>query len=282
MQGLVEQVATILTGEGIKLFVRRCLPVSSGERALVVFIHGFVEHSGRYVKFFDSLCARGVGVVAFDLRGHGRSEGPRAWIPSLADCLEDLSRVWAWAGQITRGVPLFLMGHSLGGLLAAQWVVDNPGAVHGLVLLAPAIKIGAVPAWIAWVAPVLAHVVPWAKVMRVGVRRLSRDPTVRQNFQTDPLVYHGWIPARSGSEIFRAAASFRRRASQVAVPLLILHGTGDRICSHEGSQELFDLARSRDKTLRLYPDLYHDLLHEPEAERVQEDIISWLETRIPS
>lgn len=282
MPEILLETATISAAGGIQLFVYRYSPVERNERALLIFIHGFVEHSGRYDCFFRWLATKGIGVVAADLRGHGKSEGRRAWIRSLDDVLADFNRVWAWARQAAATIPMFVMGHSLGGLLAAEWVVRNVPNIDGLILSAPAITVGAVPGWMRQLAPVVAAILPWAKIVRVGVKGLSRDPAVRREFETDPLVYHGRIPAQSGRAILTAAARFRKHAAEVAVPLLILQGTADRICTPEGSQELFERARSSDKTLRLYPGLYHDLLHEPEADRIRADVLDWVERRLPS
>jgi len=167
------------------------------------------------------------------------------------------------------------MGGAVAGLYAAGGY-----RLSGVVLSAAASEIGGhVFPVLRRVAPVVACLFPRLRVVRMGTRMLSRDRSVVEQFHSDPLVFHGRFPIRTGVEILRAAARLRRVAGRISVPCLILHGTGDAITSWRGSQHLFDQAASPDKTLRLLPGLYHDLLHEPEKQQVIDSIISWLALR---
>ncbi len=266
-------------GEKIELWFRWFQPASR-PGACVLFIHGFTEHSGRYSELMRLLSDSGFGVLAADLRGHGRSAGGRTVIRRFAEYLADLEHAVQWLRAEVPETSLVVMGHSLGGLIAALWAANSSGKAQGLVLSAPAVQIGA------GVFPLIRHlaalgslIIPRVRLVRLGVRGLSQDPAVVQDFLQDPLVFHGRIPLRSGAEILRNARRLRQQAARISLPLLILHGTADRMTDPRGSQELFEKALSPDKTLRLYPGLYHDLFHEPQASRVYADLLDWLERR---
>ncbi|MCS7239276.1 MAG: lysophospholipase [Thermoguttaceae bacterium] len=280
MQHSGQEVAFIQGVSGLRLQTLRCLAAGASPLARVIFIHGFLEHSGRYEEFFRKLTGAGLEVVAFDLRGHGRSEGPRAWFRSMDELLGDLSKVVSWASGGKPEQKPFLIGHSLGGLITALWSIENAPSCRGVILLAPAVVVGAIPEWIRRLAPIVASILPWARIVRMGAKALSRDPRVVDDFMKDPLVYHGRIPTRSGYIILHSAARLRQLLGRVTVPFMVLHGSEDRICIPTGSAELFARASSVDKTFRLYPGLYHDLLHEPEAGMVAEDILRWIRFRL--
>jgi len=128
-------------------------------------------------------------------------------------------------------------------------------------------------------AGIFGRLFPRLRVVRLGTGMLSRDPAVVEDFRNDPLVYHGRLPCRTGAEILRAARRLRHDAEPIHAPLLVLHGTADDLTDPAGSRELCDRAASPDKTLKLYPGLYHDLVHEPEKEEVMADVVAWMEER---
>jgi len=263
----------------VQLLGKRFRPTSS-PLALVVFIHGFLEHSGRYHQLAQTLSTAGYEVVTADLRGHGRSGGVRVWIRQFAEYLADLEEILRWARNGREDLPLFLLGHSMGGLIASLWATQHPGRLTGLILSAPAAKIGRILPLAQFLAPLAALLLPWARIVRLGAKGLSQDPQVVADFLADPLVYHDRIPVRTGYEILRAARQLCKTAHLLYDPLLILHGTADRVCSADGSQLLFEQAQAADKTLRLYPGFYHDLFHEPGAAQVIDHVLQWLERRI--
>jgi acylglycerol lipase len=262
----------------IQLVGKRFRP-HSDPAGLVVFIHGLLEHSGRYDHLASTLATAGYEVVSVDLRGHGRSGGARAWIRCFGEYLDDLDNILVWAREGREHLPLFLLGHSMGGLITALWTTQNPGRPRGLILSAPAVVIGRIFPFLRALAPVAAVLLPWARVVRLGAQSLSQDAQVVADFLADPLVVHDRIPLRTGNEILRASRQLRMRAHLLVAPLLILHGTADRICSLRGSQLLFERARTNDKTLRIYPGFYHDLFHEPDAAQVIGDLLQWLNRR---
>ena len=268
------------TSDGLRLHVSRWMPEAPA-KAAVVLIHGFTEHGGRYAELAERLNRHGCAVYAPDLRGHGRSEGEQILVMAFDQYLEDLQRVVAHARQQAPGRPLFLYGHSMGGTIVALWAASREPGVRGLVLSAPPVRMGDhVFPLLRRLAGIFGRLFPRLRVVRLGTGTLSRDPAVVEDFRSDPLVYHGRLPCRTGAEILRAAERLRHGAGAIRLPLLILHGTADGLTDPAGSQELYDRVASPDKTLKLYQGLYHDLVHEPEKEEVMADLVGWMERRV--
>jgi len=249
-------------------------------RAVVVIVHGFTEHSGRYEHVAQALNERGVAVHAADLRGHGRSGGQRAWIESFAEYLDDAERYVASVRRQNPNTPLFLLGHSMGGTIIAILAIERRVNAQGLIFSAAALRVGAnLFPLLRRVASVFSRIWPRLRVARMGCSRLSRDPANIQRFRDDPLVFHGRFPVRTGSEILAAGERVWREAGAIGLPMLILQGSGDRTVDPAGSQHLYNQAASRDKTLKLYDGLYHDLFGEPEKEQVIGDLVDWIVAR---
>jgi acylglycerol lipase len=265
--------------DGLDLYQQCWLPEAESA-AVVAVVHGVNEHSGRYARLAEALNRRGYAVYAMDLRGHGKSAGPRAEIRSFDEYLDDLALFLDRVAQCEPGKPLFLLGHSMGGAIAALFVTIRRSRLHGLVLSAPAVLVGG------RVFPVLRHlaalfsrITPRLRFVRMGCRFISRDPQIIAEFKRDPLVFHGRFPVRTGAEILRAAKQIQATVQQLELPLLILHGTGDIVTDCEGSRRLHLGAGSHDKTLYLYEGLYHEVLSEPEKEKVIGDLLAWLDAR---
>lgn len=268
-----------LAADGTMLFERRWLPAGTF-RGEILIVHGFLEHGGRYARTAEALAGRGFAVTATDLRGHGRSGGPRCWVRSFDDYLVDLDVVFVRVRNRTGGKPLFLFGHSLGGLIAILWCQERQPVLSGLLLSGPALEVPRqLFPWMRRAAKVGSVLFPRLRLVRMGCRNISRDEAVVRQFRADPLVFHGRFPVRTGAEILRAGEVARRRLGEVRVPLLILHGTADRAAAVEGSRALYEQAESKDKQLRLYDGLYHEVLNEPEREQVLGDMAEWIEER---
>jgi alpha-beta hydrolase superfamily lysophospholipase len=266
-------------GDGLRLHENRWLP-EDDPAAVVVLIHGFVEHSGRYAEVAAELNRHGYAVCAMDLRGHGKSEGPRVFVRSFDQYLADVELFLGRVREREPDKPRFLFGHSMGGTIAALLVATRSLDVRGLVLGAPACQVGG------RVFPLLRHLAgfvgrlcPGLRVVQFDFGRVSRDPEVVADMRSDPLVFHGRFPARTGAEILRAASRLRSRMEAIELPFLVMHGTADLVTDAQGSRELRARARSTDKTLNVYEGLYHDLLHEPEKDQVTADLIEWLAAR---
>ncbi len=246
----------------------------------MLVVHGLIEHGGRYAPTAEALARRGYAVTATDLRGHGRSEGPRCWVRAFDDYLYDLDLFFERIALRAAGKPVFLLGHSLGGLIAAWWCICRQPKLSGLVLSGPVLQVShRLFPWLRHLAGVGSVLFPRLRLVRLGGRNISRDPAVVAQFRADPLVFHGRFPVRTGTEILRVGDLVRAAPEELRTPLLILHGTADRVAAVEASQDLFPRAGAADKTLRLYPDLYHEVLNEPEKEQVLADLLEWLDQR---
>jgi alpha-beta hydrolase superfamily lysophospholipase len=266
---------------GARLFEQHWRPAGADARGVLVLVHGLKDHSARYASAAETLARRGFAVYAFDLRGHGRSDGARVAIDAFAEYLDDLDRFLACVREREPARPTFLFGHSMGGAIVTLFAIERRPALAGIVLSAPALRVADdVPAVLVGSTKLLGAVLPGLPVFGLESAGFSRDPAVvRENDETDPLIEHGRAPARTASELLGAIAEIQERMEEVRAPLLILHGTADRITDPEGSRELAARARSGDVTLRLYDGLYHDLLHEPEQAEVLGEIAAWLEAR---
>jgi acylglycerol lipase len=270
--------ARFSAGDNLTLYEQWWLP-EAGARATVALVHGFTEHSGRYARLAEDLNRRGYAVRALDLRGHGRSEGERCFVRSFDEYLADLD---AWLGRMggQGDQRPFLFGHSMGGTVAALYAIARQSDVRGLILSAPAVKVaGDVFPVLRRLAWIVSPLLPRLRLVRLGSRYISRDAEVVSAYRSDPLVFHERFPVRMAAEIMRAARRIARQAESLRLPLLVMHGTGDRACDYEGSRELCRRAGSADKTLRLYEGLYHEILSDPERGKVLEDMVGWLDAR---
>ncbi|OHB73816.1 MAG: hypothetical protein A2V70_12805 [Planctomycetes bacterium RBG_13_63_9] len=266
--------------DGLRLY-RQCWLPERESTAVVVLVHGFTEHGGRYAAVAAELCRHGYAVYALDLRGHGRSEGERVFVRCFDEFLDDLEIFVRWVRQCEPGKGLFLLGYSMGGTIAARFVVTRHADFRGLVLAAPAAQVGrGVFPLLRRLASVVSRICPRLKIVRLGSAWVSRDAEVVAEFRSDPLVFHGRFPVRIGAEILRTGAEMLDQASAIRLPLLVLQGTGDRVVDPGGARRLCTRAASEDKTLQLYEGIYHDLLHEPEKDQVIADLIAWLDHRL--
>ncbi len=262
--------------DGVRLFCPSWLPEQE-PHAAIVFLHGFIEHSGRFARLAEELCAHGHAVYAIDHRGHGRSDGPRVWIRSFEEFLADVDVLVARVRQRQPGKPLFLFGHSMGGLIAGRFAQTRQPDIAGLVLSAPAVRVGkAVFPLLRKLAWWISRIFPKLRITSMGSGRLSRDIVVVAHFRKDPLVFHGRFPVRIGAEILNACQQLSDDAEQLRLPILLLQGTGDLVVDPKGAEQLYARAGSSDKTLKLYDGVYHDLFHEPERAEITADVLEWL------
>lgn len=248
-------------------------------RSVIVLCHGVSEHAGRYRHLVDRLVPAGHHVYGLDHRGHGRSEGPRAFIDSLDNVVSDFDRLVDQARTDEPDLPLFGLGHSLGGAIALQYALEHQDRLDGLVLSAPLAALEAAPAPVRLVSKVLSRVAPRLGIFAVDAEGISRDAGEVRAYEEDPLVYRGKLPVRTLAEATRAIETFRERVPDLTLPLLVMHGTEDRLTPPAGSRMVDERAGSTDKTLRLYDGLYHELFNElPEdRERVLDDLAGWLD-----
>jgi alpha-beta hydrolase superfamily lysophospholipase len=261
--------------DGTPLLARAWLPAGA-PRAAVVIMHGLKDHSDRYAALADKLVAHGYAVFAFDLRGHGRSAGPRVAPAHWTDYVDDLDRFLAHVEQRVPGKPVFLFGHSMGGAIAARTAEVHRPAVAGLALSGPALAIDAPPLLIA-ATRLTAFLAPRAPALALDNKNFSSDPANVAAMDRDPLISQPPAPARTAAGLVEGMRAIWANADRLTMPLLAMHGTADRLTAPSGSRALIERAPAADKTLRIYPGFFHDLLHEPGHARVEDDLVAWVD-----
>lgn len=268
------------TAGNLRLFEQWWWPEAE-PKAVVIIVHGYAEHSGRYANLAARLTSHGYAVYAFDLRGHGRSEGARAFVWSFEEYLADLEHFLAHVKEREPRKPTFVLGHSMGGEVVALLAATRKLEVRGLVLSGPLLKIGeAVSPLLQRFSLIVGYILPKFPGVKLDSRDLSRDRQVVSDYDNDPLVYRGRMPARTGAEILRATKRINSWIEAITLPLLILHGTADRLADVQGSKQLYARAGSPDKTLKLYQGFYHEVLNEPEKAQVLADLLEWLDAHV--
>jgi alpha-beta hydrolase superfamily lysophospholipase len=252
-------------------------------KATLLLVHGAGEHSGRYLHVAEFFAAQGLAVAALDHRGHGNSDGRPGHIGMFDDYLTDLAIFNDEVGRRLPGVPMFLLGHSLGGLIACNYLLQQQDRFVGCILSGALIKSDLQPGWVQMgVIRLLALLAPRLGVMQLDASGVSRDPEEVKKYVEDPLVLHGKASARMVRELFAGMATLQAGAAGITLPMLILHGDADVLTSPDGSRYLHQHISSTDKTLTIYPGLYHEILNEPERQDVLDQILSWCEARLPT
>ena len=269
---------TFVGAGGLSIFFRSWRP-SGNARGVVVIVPGFNSHSGYYNWVAQELTASGLAVYAIDLRGRGRSDGERFYVQTFADYVGDAAALVKLAKSREPGLPLFLLGHSAGGVVASIYALENQSELAGLISESIAHQVPAPDIALA-VFKGLSHVAPHAHILRLKNEDFSRDPKAVQAMNDDPLIAHETQPTQTLAEMVRADERLREEFPSITLPLLILHGTEDKAARPSGSQLFYDTAGSADKTLKVYDGGYHDLLNDTEKQAVLADIRSWIDARL--
>jgi len=266
------------TNDGLNLFEQRWQPAKKVKA--IIIIHGYAEHSGRYAHVAEFLVNHGYAVETFDLRSHGKSEGKKTFIRSFDEFLSDVDLFLKRVNERHPNKNLFLLGHSMGGTIATLFAITRKLDLKGIILSGATLKLSdEISPFLVRISAIVGNILPKLPTIKVDCNALSHDPEVVKKYDNDPLVYRGGIPARTGAEFTRAIKLIQKQMELVTLPLLILSGTADRLSDPEGSKQLYKRAQSKDKTLKLYDGLYHEILNEPEKEKVLTDIVEWLDGR---
>ncbi|CAN8007044.1 unnamed protein product [Ixodes hexagonus] len=256
-------------------------------RALVFLAHGFAEHSGVpcYETLAKVLVSLGCHVFTHDHVGHGKSEGPRAIVDSADTYVQDLFTHVDRVRQRFPGRPVYLFGHSMGGLLVALAAIRRPKDYAGVIMMAPLLAMDKEQAtWFkTTMARFLGRIVPNLPIASLDLSLVSKDPAVVNWMTQDPLRYHGMVRVGMAAAMLKALEEVQSKMETVEVPFLIQHGTADKLCDLAGSECFFRKALSKDKTIKVYKDSYHNLLMEPDGvgEQVLKDIADWYAARVP-
>lgn len=279
-----EQASRSVTGtlampDGVELFTR-AWPVENA-RAAIAVSHGYGEHSGRYEHIAARLNAEGYSVYAYDHRAHGRSPGTMGYLPSFDRLVEDFGVFTDHVASELGHPAEFIFGHSMGGLVAALHVERRQPKLKGLVISSGALKVAEdVAPLMQKISGVISAVLPKLPVHQVDPKGLSHDSGVVSAYETDPLVYHGKMHARTGHGLMTHIKEVIARADRITQPVLILHGTEDQIATCEGSKDLHAAVASKDKTLKLYEGAYHEVFNDDQKEQFMQDVVDWLNARV--
>ena len=276
-----EHRGTIQTADGIALATATW--TLDQPKAIALLAHGHAEHLGRYRHVVDALTGRNYLVAGQDHRGHGRSSGERALAMRFDDYVDDFHLM---AEQVTAahpGLPVVLIGHSMGGLIAARYALAYQANLRALVISGAAFEIDQhTPGWQKPIARLVARVFPKAPVPdRDAGDTLSYDPSVMEAFKSDPLNWNGRARIRTAVEMIAAGRDALRRASALTIPLLAMHGADDQLTSPRGTIAFHESASSTDKELRLWPHMKHEIFNEVERDTVIGTMLDWLDARIP-
>src|SRR6266853_2282200 len=264
--------------DGLRIHFRAWHP-SATPRAVVVIVPGFNAHSAYYTWAAEQLVADRFAVYALDLRGRGLSDGERFYVDTFDDYVADVTRFVALAKSKEPVVPIFLLGHSAGGVVASLFTIDHQAELAGFICESFAYQMPA-PDFALAVFKGLSHVAPHAHILHLPNERFSRDPKVVEVMDNDPLIAHETQPTQTMAAMVRADERLKKEFPLITLPVLILHGTQDKNTKPSGSQHFYDMAGSADKTLKLYEGGFHDLLNDIDKKLVMRDIIDWVNARV--
>ncbi|MGE3286285.1 MAG: lysophospholipase [Pseudonocardia sp.] len=260
---------------GVELFWQGWLPEGS-PTAILLVAHGLGEHSGRYRTVVDALLPDGWAVYGLDHRGHGRSGGMRAHVEDYDHWLADFDTFRRAVVARHPGLPVFLLGHSMGGQIALAYALEHQDELAGLVLSAPALANTSVPRPLQQALKAVARVAPTLRPKVLDLDKISKDPEIVAGYHADPYVFHGNATLGLTAALVRRFDDLPERARELRLPVLILHGTDDVLTDPAGSRRLEQTCGSPDRTVRYYDGLWHEIFHEPEREGPLGDLREWL------
>jgi acylglycerol lipase len=266
---------------GLNIFARVWRPETSAPRAVVVIAHGVNSHSGYYTWVGEQLSSAGLAVYALDHRGRGRSDGERYFVKTVDEYVTDIATFIQLAKSREPGLPVFLLGHSAGGVMSAVYTLDHQSELAGFICESFAFRVYA-PDFALAVLKGVSHLAPHAHVLRLPIKEFSRDPKVVEAMLADPMIADEVQPTSTVAALVRADERLDKEFPRITLPVLILHGTTDKVTKPSGSQRFFDTAGSTDKELKLYDGHAHDLLNDLGKEAVLADIRAWIDRRIPA
>ena len=260
---------------------RRCWLPASTPKAILLVVHGWAEHSGRYTNLVDCFVPKGYAVYALDHRGHGKSEGHRGYVERFADYLCDLKTYFDIVRSEHGDTKIFLVGHSMGGTVATAYAIRHQDEFDGLLLSGAALMLGtSLSSALIPFARLLSLLLPKMGITALDASAISQDQAVVDAYVNDPLVYRGKITCRFGAEMILTLRKLPSEMSKISLPILIMHGTDDKLSAVDGSRLLYESVSSEDKTLKLYDGFHHEIFNEPGRQQVMADMEAWLEARL--
>jgi alpha-beta hydrolase superfamily lysophospholipase len=258
------------------IYYQAWLPEGEAKAVLLV-VHGLGEHSGRYKNVVDHFVPLEYAVYGLDHIGHGKSEGKREIVARFEDFTDTLTIFYKLVTGWQPGKPVFLLGHSMGGLIATCYLLDHQADFKGAVISAPAIKIAeSITPTTITLSKILSKLAPGMGMLALDASNICHDPQVVSAYVNDPLVFHAKTPARLAAEMLRGMLRVDAEVSKISLPFIVVQGSEDKLVDPRGAQMLYDRASSTDKTIKVYEGLYHEVFNEPERARVLADVETWL------
>lgn len=267
------------SADGTRIHMRTWT-AETARRGVVVICHGLNSHSGQYAWAAGRFTAQGLEVLALDLRGRGLSDGARFYVEDVASYVADLRGLIAIARERLPGLPIFLLGHSAGGVVSCTYCLDYQDEISGLICESFAYQVPA-PSIVLAAIKGVSHVAPRLGVLSLKMKDFTRDPEVLAALEADPLTLHETQPAATVAALVRADERLQDSFGQITLPVLILHGSADKATACQGSRFFHEHAGSPDKTLKIYDGRFHDLLADNGREEVIADISDWIAARVP-
>lgn len=265
---------------GLKIFTRNWQP-EGAPRGVVVIVHGFNSHSGQYLWTAEQFANKGLAVYALDLRGRGRSEGERFYVEKIEDFTDDVETLVKQAKSENPGLPVFMLGHSAGGVTACVYALDHQAEIDGLICESFAYELP-VPDIVLTFLKGLSYITPHTHVFSLKNKDFTRDEKIVEEMNNDILIKGESQPAQTAKVMVNASERLTKEFPRITLPVLIIHGTEDKATKPSGSQHFYEQTGSTDKTLKLYEGHYHDMLNDLDKEVVMADIQNWIDERIPA
>ncbi|MGR5126835.1 alpha/beta hydrolase [Photobacterium swingsii] len=278
---MTHQEASFTCSSGKQIYTQSWQPKGSHPHAIVIIVHGLGEHSGRYQNLIQTLLPLNIAVYGLDHLGHGRSDGKRVFIDNFDEYIDALDSYVDQVNKAHPDSPLYLIGHSMGGLITATYLLQYQNKVNGVVLSAPAIQPPPqISPLLIKLGKYIAAIAPKLPAVALDIKGLSRDNKVIDSYLQDPLVHSGNVTAGLSRQIQLAMERIAREGHHIKLPLLVLQGTQDRLVNPQGANFLINTVSSEDKTLKQYDGLYHELFNEPEKAEILQDVAQWLSQHI--
>jgi acylglycerol lipase len=250
-------------------------------KSVILIAHGLAEHSGRYMNLVNYFVPLGYAIYGLDHYGHGKSEGQMVYVKRFSHYIETLKIYFDMIRKWQPEKPIFLIGHSMGGLIAAAYLLKYQNELSGAILSGPGIKApDNISSAVVYLGKVLSFITPKAGLIKLDANGVSRDRAIVEAYINDPWVYTGKITARLAAEMLKTMQSVTTNLSEITLPILIMQGGADSLVDPAGAQMLFDRVGSKDKNIKIYAGLYHEVFNEPEHAQVLGDVEKWLEARL--
>jgi len=250
-------------------------------KAVLLIVHGLAEHGGRYINVVNYFVPLGYAVYALDHIGHGKSDGDRVYVEKIEDYTDTLEIFEKMVREWQPNKPMFLVGHSMGGLIGSLYLIDHQEGFAGAVLSGSGVKVpDNISPMVVSIGKLLSNITPKFGLIGLNASDISRDPEVVNAYVNDPEVYTGKTTARLAAEMLRGMEIVQKDAGKITLPLLLVHGSEDKLVDPDASQMLYDTVSSEDKTLIFYDGYYHEVFNDPEKEKVFADMEAWFDKHL--